>query len=166
VIELTARDIAWAMRTARNACRRMGLSFTPEVEQEAHVAVWQASLAFDPDGPATFRTWAYQRVVYSMRQRSSSETWQLTVLDAPDSDGTSLAETLPHANGDPAKRVPAREIVALLRARSTHATRRVLDMLASGFNQTEIARRLGVSRQAVSQHIARLRDIATPLTRA
>ena len=166
MIELAPADYAWAVETARRACNRLGIPFGPDVAQEARVAAWLASRDFDPSGPAKFRTWARKRVAYSMRQRARDERWQLTVLDAPSPDGDGTrAENLPDRDGDPARLAADAEAAARIRARLRGTDRLVVELRARGLTLREIGSRLGVTRQAVEERLARLRRAGASLTR-
>jgi len=160
VIDLRLEDIAWAVALAKRTCRRLAIPCNEEVLQDARCAVWEASRRFNPTRRTRFRDFAWRRVVYSMRQWRARHRREATSIDATRDDGSTLAATLPHSNGDPAKRAPVREAAARLYSLARPADRPVLDMLAAGLTQTQIARRVGVSHQAVSQQIARLRKAA------
>lgn len=163
MIELTADDYAWAVTTARRACRRMGVQWHEDLAHEAQVALWSAARRYDASRGVTLRAYARRRVVGALRPRAAGDSrrgaarWQLTVLDAPDAEGRTLAERVPHHDGDPAKLVADSEAARRLLARLRPRDRRIVEMRARGLTLDEIGKRLGVTRQAVDERLARLR---------
>ena len=173
MIEPSPADYAWAVRTARRACRRMGLPCGPDVDQEARVAVWSASRRYTGTRGASFRSYAWHRVVGAVTPRRvadprrGADRWQLTVLDAPGHDGSTLAERTPHHDGDPARLAADSEATRRILARLRPRDRRIVELRAEGLTLREIGARLGITRQAVEERLARLRKAAaSPHARA
>jgi RNA polymerase sigma factor (sigma-70 family) len=143
-----------------------------DLVQEGFLALFRAADLWRPDGGAAFGSYAYRwvaariaRAFRRARRAGFSGAPEVTIpapssMDAVGDDGDSLHDSLGGVSEDPDARSDSRKII---RAVTSHISERdltIVECLSEELLPGEIGERLGVSRQAVEQRIAKVRTIA------
>ena len=87
------------VRKYKGVCEQY-LIDTDEIEQICLIALWKAQEKHDPQGPASFSTYAYNQMDYAIRTKLSrikpiyKESISLQLLASNDDDTTTLQDTL------------------------------------------------------------------------
>lgn len=128
-----------------------------DLYQVGRIALWQKA---PPDAPASLQTIIARN---AMRDELRQHRWIGRSVDSPMQEMASYDEwdELPDGwtDDEAASCVAVQQFLAKAE-RLTGRQRDVLDALASGLEQTEVARELGISDSRVSQHVKALREFA------
>lgn len=132
--------------------------------QNARLALWNACLSYDPKR-GKFSTYAYYAILNEIRRsrcaesksiENSAETVSLNdyILDENKNPGTSIGERTSNSDESTFQLIEYKKIMD---AALDEKERELCDMLVAGMNQQEIAAAYGLSKQAVSKRVQKIR---------
>ena len=159
-VELAARYL-WLIRAKAQQCEVPAFDLD-DLSQEGLIGLYDAALTYDPNGAASFKTYAgiciSNRITSALRKQTGLKNKPLNdFVSIFDDDNAAGLQT-----GDLESTILFREMITGVLSQVKHLLseqeQKVLQMYLGGYNRKEIAQALSISLKSVDNAIRRVRN--------